>query len=66
MDEDEELEPAPEHRPGHVELSGEDHASHVYLYLPDLSSTTGWVAHQVPMPSDPPARQPRPVGFRPR
>jgi hypothetical protein len=40
----------------------DEHASHTYLYVPDLSSATGWGAHRVPEPEPPP--KPAPVGFR--
>jgi hypothetical protein len=31
-----------------------EHAPHVYLYVPDLSTETGWAAHLVPPADDPP------------
>jgi hypothetical protein len=41
----------------------DDHAPHLFLYVPDLASETGWAGHRVP------ERQPerverRPMGFR--
>lgn len=41
------------------------HGGHAFLYLPDLSSETGWAGHRVPDPtSTQPARQS--IGFRPQ
>lgn len=40
----------------------EAHPSHAYLYVPDLSSQTGWGAHRVPERVD--RKDRRPIGFR--
>lgn len=48
-------------RTGSVELVDEEHGPHCYLYVPDLSSQTGWGAHRVPLGPDPAPR--RRVGF---
>jgi hypothetical protein len=63
---DDELEQAPELQHGHVELADQDHSSHRFLYVPDLSSTTGWAAHAVPDPPSRPRLERRPLGFRTR
>jgi hypothetical protein len=38
------------------------HDTHVFLYLPDLSSPTRWAAHRVPERVERPETR-RPVGF---
>lgn len=43
-------------------LSDEDHAPHTFLYLPDLSSQTGWAGHRVPERRERTER--RDMGFR--
>lgn len=40
----------------------DDHAPHLFLYLPDLASTTGWSGHRVPELREPPRE--RRIGFR--
>ena len=46
---------------GRAEPLEADHGTHTYLYVPDLSSRTGWGAHAVP---EAPTTTPRAVGFR--
>lgn len=39
------------------------HTTHAFLYVPDLSSQTGWAGHAVPMERQERVER-RPVGFR--
>lgn len=59
-DDDEEWRPDPV--AGRAEVLDDDHNPHSYLYVPDLSSATGWGAHAVPKVE--PATPRRPVGFK--
>ena len=40
----------------------DSHSTHAFLYVPDLSSRTGWSSHAVPAKEPP--RSDRRVGFR--
>lgn len=42
----------------------DDHNSHTFLYIPDLSSETGWSGHKVPEHRE--RQERRTVGFRER
>jgi hypothetical protein len=62
-DADDEIE-TPEPTTGKVELQDDDHEDHGagWLYVPDLSSWTGWSSHKVPVPPADQARRRR-IGF---
>lgn len=47
-----------------VAEASEQHNPHSYLYLPDVSSQTGWAAHLVPERVEKAERGHRPMGFR--
>lgn len=63
--EDEDELPAPPVIGGAEGAPDEEHEAHGagYLYLPDLSSVTGWSGHRVPT-GDPPKPERPPAGFR--
>jgi hypothetical protein len=65
MDDDEDEEEAPSFQFGKAESSEDDeHTEHpaAWLYLPDLTSLTGWGSH--PVPKQQPEKQRRQLGFR--
>lgn len=67
MDEDEDEAPAPDVRVGAASVetdTDEDDHGHAFLYVPDLSSRTGWTAHPVPRRAPARDRDRRPIGFR--
>lgn len=64
IDDDEDLE-LPDPVRGSLELGQADHDAHPagWLYVPDLTSETGWSVHSVPTMTR--AGEPRRMGFRP-
>lgn len=58
-------EPPPQPTVGAAEAVAveDEHASHAFLYVPDLSSRTGWASHHVPERVERQERR-REVGFR--
>jgi hypothetical protein len=61
VDDDDDAAPVPTIGAAEV-ADGDPHAHPIQLYVPDLSSMTGWSVHEVPVPEPP--TQPRRFGFR--
>jgi hypothetical protein len=58
--------PYPDKIEGHAQAlptEDEDHAPHLFLYVPDLASETGWAGHRVPE-RKPSRVERKPMGFR--
>jgi hypothetical protein len=45
-------------------MPDDDHGEHAFLYIPDLSSQTGWSAHRLPESKNDRLTERRPMGFR--
>lgn len=57
--------PYPDKIEGHAQplADDDDHAPHLFLYVPDLASETGWAGHRVPE-RKPERIERRQMGFR--
>ena len=59
--------PYPENLQGQTStlpIDESDHAPHLFLYVPDLGSETGWVGHRVPERRGESKAERRAMGFR--